>query len=366
MKKILVLLLCLVLLLAGCSKQPAPTEAPETTLAPTTVPPTTEAPTEPTETEPPVPETAAGTALVDKAYIVLLTLDRDAEVEIVGEFDETYYVIKTENGYGLIEKQLVRMDGEAAYESWTGYALHNVKLHSSYHLDDAEPELLTMNTELTVLDAFGDCLVVQHGEKIGYILAKDVSTYYIQPSTGGGGGGTGADGGDISLGNMGGIVSLSTFAPQSGEVSGKAKVLVNVAEVILGWFDRDDALEIVTEEGFAESKEGYHTVYLNGLYGYVKQIFVLKEGDTPFASWDGYAHVNAPVYDNYYLTGEPVSKLGANAEIKILLDLGNCYMVSYGEAVGYMTKTEVSDSYIDYSYSGGGSSGGGEWTPPAL
>ena len=102
----------------------------------------------------------------------------------------------------------------------------------------------------------------------------------------------------------------------------------------------------------------------------MRQNLVLKEGDTPFEAWNGYAHYNAPVYDNYYLTGEPNTKLGANAEIKILLDLGNCYLVSIGDDLGYMTKDVVSDSYINYSYNGGGGGGGGnsggEWTPPAL
>lgn len=359
MKRICAILLCLVLLLAGCSKQPASQEAPET-IAPTEAPvaaePPAEAPTEPAETEPPMPETVSGTALLDKATIVLQTANRDEVLDIVGEFDDQYYAVKLENGYGLIEKTLVRMDGEAAYESWDGYARYKAKFYSSYHLNDAEPESLSMNANLTVLDAFGDRLVVQYGEKLGYMLEADVSRYYIQPSSGGSS--SGADGGDISLG------SLSTIVPQAGDVTGAGKVLVNDAQIILGWFDRDEAMEIVTEEGFAESKEGYYTVYLNGLYGYVLQAYVLKDGDAPFENWDGYAQRNAPVYDNYYLSGEPITKLSSNTEIQILLDLGNCYMVSYGDTVGYMAKDTVSDSYIHYS--SGGSSGGGEWTPPAL
>lgn len=360
MKRIFVIFLCLMLLLAGCAQQSAPTEAtvPETTV------PVTEAPTEPTETEPPVPETVTGTALVDKTYVILLTVERDSTVEIVGEFEEDFYVVKLETGYGLIEKRLVRMEGAEGYEQWQGYARQNAAFYENYHLTDEEPETLNMNSEVTVLDSLGDCLVVQQGEQIGYMLEKEVSRYYIKPSYGGGGGGTGADGGDITLSLRGGIVKLSTFVPQSGEVTGKAAVLANGAEILLGWFDSEDAIRIVTEDGFAEPKEGCYTVYLEGVCGYVRQALVLKEGETAYEQWDGYARSNAALYANYYLTGEPASKLQVNAKLKILQDLGNCYLVSVNDSLGYMAKETVSKNYINYNYGGGG--GGGDWSPPAM
>lgn len=372
MKRIIMLLLCLSLLLVGCGqKVPEPTN--EATKAPETTPATTQKPTEepttaPAEIEPPVPEILSGTALVDRSYVILKTLNRDEAVEVVGEYDEIFYIVKTEQGYGLMEKCLVRMDGAESYEPWTGYAVYNAKLYNNYHLLLGEEQKLNMNTQVQVLENLGTCLVVQYEENIFYMVSAEVSKYYIQPSTGGGGGGNtgGADGGDIVLGNWGGVLGLSTFVPQEGEVTGAGTVLVNGAEVILGWFDRNDTVAIVNEEGFVEAKEGWYVVYHEGLYGYVRQILIRQDGEEVYAEWDGFAQYQAPLYDNYYLTGEPVSKLTANASVHILADLGNCYLVTNGENIGYMAKETVSQSFINYGGGGDGGDTGGDWTPPAM
>lgn len=360
MKKILALLLAMtILLLAGCNGNtpvetvPATTEAPvETTVA--TEP-------EPTETEPPVPETISGTVQADKTAVVLTTVNRGDEVDIAGEYDEEYFVVKLETGYGLIEKRLVRLEGEESYESWEGYAKYGALLYPTYYLRASEGEPLNLNTRILVLEDLGEILVVQMEETVGYMPKDMVSPNYIQPYSGGGGS---QDGGDISLGFRGGVTVLSTFVPQEGEVSGKATVLADGAEILLGWFDRNEEVRIVTEAGFAEEKEGFRTVYLEGLYGYIRQVFLLEEGQEPYAEWTGYA-VNSPkLYDNFNLSGEGVS-LSNNAELQILADLGDCYLVTSGETTGYMAKDTVSEVPVVYSgWSGGG--GGGEWTPPAM
>jgi hypothetical protein len=284
-------------------------------------------------------------------------------VDVVGAYDEEHLIIKTDNGYGLVQNQFLRTEGTEPYETWTGYAYADTEVFSDVWFLTEPVRTLSRNEEVEVLEELNHGYLIRIEETEGFVSKDGISRAYLSSGWSGGsgsrsGGSTGADGGDISLG------SLSTIVPQAGDVTGTGKVLVNDAQIILGWFDRDEAMEIVTEEGFAESKEGYYTVYLNGLYGYVLQAYVLKDGDAPFENWDGYAQRNAPVYDNYYLSGEPITKLSSNTEIQILLDLGNCYMVSYGDAVGYMAKDTVSDSYIHYS--SGGTSGGGEWTPPAL
>lgn len=371
MKRILIILLCLSLLLAGCGKKtPDPME---TVKVPETAPATTQEPTEettaPTETEPPVPETISGTALADRSYVVAKTLDRGDTVEVVGAYDETFCIVKTELGYGLMETCLIRPEGAKPYEPWTGYALYNARLFNNYHLLPDGAQTLTLNTQIQVLEDMGSWMVVQYEDSIGYMLASEVSKYYIQPSTGGGGGGGtgGADGGDIVLGNWGGVMGLSTFIPQEGDVSGMGTVLVNEAEIILGWFDRGDIAAIVNEEGFVEEKEGWYAVYHQGLYGYVRQELIRREGEEAYSEWDGFAQYQAPVYDNYYLSGEPMTKLTANAGVHILEDLGNCYLVISGENTGYMAKETVSQSFINYG--GGGNTGGnsgGDWTPPAM
>lgn len=379
MKKLLCVFLAAILLLAaGCG---AKEDAVQETMP--TVPPTekatecpAEAPTEPPVTEPPAPETLSGTALADKTEILLQTMNRDDVVEIAGEFDEHYYVVKLENGFGLIEKRLVRLEGESDYEMWTGFAKSNADLYGHYQMLEDPMESLSMNTELKVLDSLGDCLVVQCGDIIGYMLEDEISSSYIQPYTGGGSssgnssGSGGADGGDITLSYYGSVMPLSTFVPQNQEVTGKGIVLANEAEVILGWFDRDDTVPIINEEGFAEPRDGWHAVYVEGLCGYVRQFLILQEGETPYTQWDGYARSGSELYDNYYLRGEPCDELSGNTELRILCDLGDCYLVSVGEQTGYLVKDQVSETYIQYSSGSGsssdGSSSGGDWTPPAL
>lgn len=133
MKKIIILILALSLLLAGCGNAASEAEGttapettvPETTVPETTVPETTEE-TEPettAETEPPAPDTVDFTVQADKAPAVLQLLSKGDTVDVVGEYED-YHVIRTEQGYGMVEKGLLRFDGEAGYEGWTGYAYY--------------------------------------------------------------------------------------------------------------------------------------------------------------------------------------------------------------------------------------------------
>ena len=291
--------------------------------------------------------------------------NRGQELEIVDAFDENYYVVKLESGYGLVQKRLVRLESEEPYESWEGFAGYNAMVYPTYTLPAAQGEALSLNTKVLVLDDLDGILVVQVEETLGYMAAEQVSTSFIQPYAGGNSGG-GADGGDIVLGYRGGICLLATLAPQEGQPEGKATVLADGTEILLGWFDREEEVQIVTEEGFAPEREGYRTVYLGGVYGYIRQALVLQEGEEPYAQWTGYAQYNAVIYSGYGMTGES-TKLNPNTELQILGDLGDCYLVQSGDAVGYMAKETVSEYPVVFS--GGGSSGGGgggEWTPPAM
>lgn len=351
--------------MAACKKN----EPVETTQAPTTLPsaaPTTEPTTVPTETEPPVPDTLGATALADRTHVVLTTVDREAEVEIVAEFAEEFYVLKLAEGYGLMEKRLVRLDGEAAYEGWTGYTTYQARVYTNYHLLPGDEQTFGTNTQLPVLDDLDGILVVQLEDGIGYMRAKELSRSYIQPAPSGGGNSGGADGGDIVLGGVSGIFDLSSFAPQEGDVTGKGTVLANGAEIILGWFDRGDAVAIIDEEGFLEEKEGWYGIYQEGLYGYVRQNLLRKYTGEAYTQWEGFAKYQAQLFDNYYLNGEPVSKLSSNAKIQILEDLGHCYLATSGEHTGYIAKDMVSETFINYSSGGNSGSSGGDWTPPAL
>lgn len=377
MKKWIAMLLCLMLIFtAGCVQDtpettittavPTETTVPPTTLPPeTTVPPTTVPPTTvPPETEPPVPETVSGTALADHTVYVMTTLARDTQVEIVGEYNEDYLIVKLEQGYGLIAKPLVRIEGAEAYKQWKGYAKSNAKFYDNYHLIPGNETKQKKNTELFVLEDLGESLLVQIGETIGYMRADEVSTKKIQSSSGGSSNSGGSDGGDISLDNQE-VIFLSTVVPQEGEVSGKATVLADNAEVIYGWFDRDEKFDIITEPGFLEEKDGWHGVYLNGLYGYVRKNLTAQEGAEMYEQWQGYSKKNAPLFDNYYLSGKQLKKLSVNTNVQVICDLQWCYLVQIGEDFGYIAKDQVSETKIKTS-SGGSSNSGGDWTPPAL
>jgi len=287
-------------------------------------------------------------------------LNRGDTVDVVGEYDEDHYVIKTESGYGLVEKQLLRMSGEPAYEVWSGYAKSKAPLYGNYQLMGAVQANLNMNTQIEIVDELDYCYVVKVGEESGFIPKDQVSENYIRYSGGGGGGG-GADGGDISL-SFGGIVILSAIE-QSGEVTGTAEVLADGAQVILGYYDREELAPVVAEEGFAPAWEGYYTLYLDGMYAYLPKNLAQLEGEEAYAQWDGFAGYKAVVYDNRLMQGEGV-KIGVNTYVTVLWDGGDFYVVSINGDVGYMVVEEVGQNRFATGSGGGG--GGGDWTPPAL
>lgn len=365
MKKFaMILLVALLLTMCGCQNtQPEPTETmpPETTTAPPTEPitePTTEPTTEP-PTEPPTepePQCADAEVQVDRAPVILTLLSRGDTVDIVGEYDETHYVVSTESGYGLMERQLLRFQDEPEYEAWTGYAYSSAGLYDNYQLQGEPVEKLNLNTKIEILDQLDYCYVVKIGEKTGFIAKSEVSTYYIQYSGGGGGG---ADGGDISL-QYGGVILLSSIIDQGGEVTGQAQVLADGAHVLLGYFDLGDVAPVVTEEGFAPAWEGYYTLYLNGMYGYLPANLALMEGEEAYTQWDGYTAYKARVYDHYLCQGDGV-KLNTNTVVTVLWDGGHFYVVSLNGEIGYMAHDTISQTR---HATGGGGGGGDDWTPP--
>lgn len=366
MRRIIAFVLCVMMLLlaAGCKNDaPAQTTAPATqpTAAPTvpdTVPPTTVPPvvTEPPVTEPPAPSSLPGLALTNHVVVIHSFLERGAVIDIVGEFDENYHVVKTEDGYGLIEKLIVRLDGQEPYAAWTGYAYSGAKVYTGYHLPKDGVRDLGLNTKVEVLECFDDICLVQVDGAFGYMLLSTISTKHITYAPGN----TSQDGGDISLGYQGGISLLSTFVPTEGDATGTATVLVDDAELLVGWYDLGETMNLVTDIDFAEPREGYLVAYQDGLWGYVSANLVAYETEEPYTQWSGFAKGGVAFYDNYHLAGEPSQKLSVNTEIKVLADLGNCLLVSVGDTLGYMVSDSISTTRIVYNNQGG------EWSDPVL
>ena len=387
MKRITLVLLCLVLLLtAGCAKQ-EPAVTTEATTQPTTVPTETTAP--PTE---PLPQTEEATILADHVPAILSILSRGDTVDVVGEYDEEHYVIKTELGYGLVEKQLLAMPGAEAYEAWTGYSRWNRNVYDNYRLSGTPIQVLKTNTKIEVLDDLGGCCVVKVEDVTGFMKLEDISKTPIRAqksgdssdgsggSSGGGGSsgsGGGQDGGDISLQFNGGIVLLSAIT-QEGSVTGQATVRADGTEVVLGYYDRDETAQVVVESGFAEDWEGYATVMMDDLYAHVPEALIQRKGEDAYTQWDGFAKYNTMFYDNFYLQGEG-KRLNTNTAIHVVADLDTCYLVTVDESFGYVAKTMVSEKRIvskkapvESGGGGGGTSGGGgggggqEWSDPVL
>ena len=364
MKKLLVILLAFVLIvMAGCAKEET---APTETVPATTVPETTEATI-------PVPETVEGIVPVDGVPSVLTTLSRGDTINVVDSFDEKHCVIKTESGYGLVEKNLVRMMHEPVYESWTGYAANNTAVYGNYRLSGEAVTTLKRNARVDVLEDLGNCYLICYEEETGYVSADKIGKNR-QSSGGGGsgggssGGGSGVDGGDISLFANLHLELLAVITPQEGETTGQAIVLADGAEVILGYFDRNDTVPVVTEDGFAESREGYYTIYMNGLYAYVSKTLVQMEGEETYTAWDGFSKSKAKVYDNFWLQGTPVDKLNVNTKVHVLYELENCCFVEVEGQTGYMKKSDVGEKRFSTGGGGSGSGGGGgaEWSPAVL
>lgn len=387
MKRIAIVLLCISLLFtAGCTKQ-EPTATTEATTQPTTAPTETTAP--PTE---PLPQTEAATILADHVPAILSILSRGNTVDVVGVYDEEHYVIKTELGYGLVEKQLLVKPDEEAYAPWTGYSRWNRNVYDNYRLSGTPIQVLKTNTKVEVLDDLGGCCVVKIEDVTGFLKLEDISKTPIRSQSSGGsdsgsgsgsggggssGGGDGQDGGEISLRFNGGIVLLSAIT-QEGSVSGQATVRADGTEVVLGYFDRDETAQVVVESGFAEDWEGYATVMMDDLYAHVPETLIRRKGEEAYAQWDGFAKYNTMFYDNFYLQGEG-KRLNTNTAIHVVADLDTCYLVTVDESFGYVAKTMVSEKRIvskkapaESGGSGGGSSGGGgggggqEWSDPVL
>lgn len=387
MKRIALVLLCLVLLLtAGCAKQ-EPVATTEATTQPTTVPTETTAP--PTE---PLPQTEEATILADHVPAILSVRSRGDTVDVVGEYDQEHDVIKMELGYGLVEKYLLAKPDDEAYEAWTGYSRWNRNVYDNYRLSGTPIQVLKTNTKIEVLDDLGGCCVVKVEDVTGFMKLEDISKNPIRSQSSGGGdggssggsgggggssgGGGGQDGGDISLRFNGGIVLLSAIT-QEGSVTGQATVRADGTEVVLGYFDREEAAQVVVESGFAEEWEGYATVMMDDLYAHVPETLIQRKGEEAYVQWDGFAKYNTMFYDNFYLQGEG-KRLNTNTAIHVVADLDTCYLVTVDESFGYVAKTLVSEKKIvtkkapvESGGGGGGSSGGGggggqEWSDPVL
>ena len=364
--------ICLILsicLLAGCagmeSALPAAPEMPAVTPTPTPTPEPEPTPT-PEPTPEPEPETVPGQVIANGIGTVYCRLDRGAQLVIIDEL-ENFNLVDMGGLIGLIEKQFLRPDDEAAPEERTVYARETVSIYPTVYMEDEPVAQAGFNEALTVLDEFGDIMLVGKDGLCGFILSSFVGDSPIYYS-GGGSGGSGDSGGGSSGGADGGDIQLGFAAGQSGGFirlasSRPAHVLGNGVELYLTVLSRGDTVKVLSRE------DGMCKLYIDGLVAQVPDWAIQMPEDEPYVEWDGYAAKGMPLYADYRMR-VPARDVVLNTQLHVLQDFGDLLLVSLEEELYYVPADCVSQNYIQYNYNpGGGSSGGssgGEWTDPVL
>ena len=174
----------------------------------------------------------------------------------------------------------------------------------------------------------------------------------------------GQDGGDISLAFCGNVYLLSAVTK-----TGSAQVRVDGAKVVLKYFKLGDTVQIVAEEGFAPALEGYMTILVDDTYAYIPEGWVQKDADPVFESWDGFAGYGCQLYDNYLMKGKAVKQISSNTALTVLWTAGDVSVIRVGDTIGYASTDALCTTRIPAQEGGGsfgGSSGGSEWTLPAM
>ena len=359
---------------AGSAAAPteAPTEAPvktvasEPTEAPTPesteTPKMTETP-EPTATpEPtstPEPPTEEATVLGDHVGAVSVTFAFGDAVTVTGT-QGGYYAVATEEGEMLVEQWLIRLASEDAPAAYNAYSRAGTDVFRDIYRVE-KIATLVMNTQITVVDAFGPVVrVVLADGSEGYTLAANVSRTRI--SGGGGGSSGGQDGGDIVIGRFGwdggttvrmGGRMLRDERPASGEWIVLAEGVDGYAAV----FSAGDSVRVL-ERG-AETC----ALLIDGRIGTVPTALLQFADTEPYAEWDGFARANAPVYASYRMLTE-TGKLNQNQPVRVVGEIGDVYLVAMERGIGYMAMQQVSKTRISSGGGSGDSSGG--WTDPVL
>ena len=377
MKRYIAMLLALGLLLAGCGqKAQEPTQAPETTAAPTE---TTEA-TETTEPETTVrePKLVTATIMGEHIPVIRLLLAKDEAVEATGYESETIAQVQTEAGTGTVETRFLSFPDEA-FEPWTAYAQWNAGLYPSFDLLGETEVKLNTNSKLEVLAELGDCYYVNYNGKTGFVSSGQISKWqYVAPEvtegkSGSSSGSSPRDGGDITM-----MERLPLRLLAETTKTGSAQAKIDGVPVVIRYASLGEQVQVVAEEGFADSLPGYLTIReTDGSYAYVPESWVQKDGDKAFESWEGFAGYNCKLYDNFTLSGKERKPIYGNTAVKVLWDTGTVAYIQAGDDLGFAPSGTLRTTRLpapSAEDSGGGSShsssssssGGGDWTPPKL
>lgn len=366
MKRIIALILALavMLLLAACAQEaPVETSAPTTEAAATTeaetVPETTAAPTEP-PTEP-------GTVRADGVGLLLTTHQRGDTVTVLGKWNN-YYIVEGETDY-LLEARLVRLTGEEAVEAYEAWARPETHVYTDAYFRGEPIATLSRNTKLQVVDAKDNWMLVEYEGGAGYVLAEQVSQWYLKSGGGSSSGGGGSqDGSDVDLGGLS-ATGGSWYALPLGEYYGTeyeamdptgATVLADGTEGYVRVLSREETVK-VAEVG----EESCMLLIGMELYEAPRWAIAL-EGDEAYTPWSAYSRYGTVAYGEYQLQSQ-VAEFTVNQRVEVVdaIESLSLYVVKLETGFGYVPMEGLSDTQI-YVGGGGSSSGGSEWTPPAL
>lgn len=225
---------------------------------------------------------------------------------------------------------------------------------------------------MEVLEELENCLYVQVGEKLGFVLLAQQSRYLYQaPADSGSGssGGSGSfgpkDGGDITLMHPGTLRLLADTVK-----TGEAKVKVSGVPLVLRFCDYGDKVSVL-ESGGAPELPGYTAILeSDGTTAYIPTAW-LADAQT-FTPWEGYAGNHCKLYGSYLLLGKEVRTLYTNKPLTVLWDSGLTALVQADGERFYAASTTLRQTPLVTTpapESGGSSSSGGSsdlWTPPAL
>ena len=328
---------------------------------------TTPAPTptpEPTPTPIPTPVWEKGIVAAYDIGILYRTAERGEIAEILGE-EGNYYRIALEGRTLFVEKRFVKDAEEEIPEEKTAYARTGAEIHDTPYLTGEPLEVLKLNSPLTVIEEFGDLVLVKTETVQGYTDAARISPVRIVWSGGGSGGSSGgADGGDISLGSrsflrpIAGLFSRRMEEEKQEVIPKQGRILADGAELYLQIVTAGDTVMVTAEE------ERLCTIWTGEETGTLPRWALQLEGDEPFGEWQGFAKNKAKLFENYWLTGNS-EELKLNTKITVLLQTDDGYFVEANGRQGYMNAADVSEKQIVWS-GGGSSSGSGEWTAPVL
>lgn len=132
------------------------------------------------------------TVLADGTEAYLAIVDRGTELRVTDVKDGVSEIYLESGLFGTVDDKVLKHLGADDYEEWTAYSDRGATAYTDYLLRNT-PELLEMNTEMTVIDEMDGILIAEIYGQIYYIHPENVSPekYVTHYYSGGGSGGSG-------------------------------------------------------------------------------------------------------------------------------------------------------------------------------